>query len=131
MIRAGLLEPHASENLPARRRAHRQHHRGRLEREVGTQSRRIDALPAEQVGLSCPSHPRGLAAIGGIYQRSDLLDIAFMGGFNDHGALILLAVQCAVEQAGVRGLIEGRKIAYEVVPDNRTGSPRLKNLKPT
>jgi len=35
----------------------------------------------------------------------------------------LLAVQRAVEQAGVRGLIEGRKIAYEVVPDNRTGSP--------
>jgi hypothetical protein len=39
-----------------------------------------------------------------------------MGGFNDHGALILLGVQRAVEQAGVRDLIEGRKIAYEVVP---------------
>jgi hypothetical protein len=49
-----------------------------------------------------------------------------MGGFNDHGALILLALQRAVEQAGVRDLIEGWKIAYEVVPDNRTGSPPLK-----
>jgi len=126
-----LLEPHASENLLARRRAHRQHHRGRLEREVGTQTRRIDALPAEQVRLSCPSHPRGLAAIGGIYQRSDLLDIAFTGGFNDHGALILLAVKRAVEQAGVGDLIEGRKIAYEVVPDNRTDKSPAENLKPT
>jgi cold shock CspA family protein len=53
-----------------------------------------------------------------------------MGGFNDHGALILLAVQRGVEQAGVRDLIEGRKIAYEVVRDNRTGSPRAENLKP-
>jgi cold shock protein len=36
----------------------------------------------------------------------------------------------AVERAGMRDLIEGQKIAYEVVPDKRTGKSSADNLKP-
>ena len=35
----------------------------------------------------------------------------------------------AVERAGMRDLIEGQKIAYEVVPDKRTGKSSADNLK--
>ena len=35
-----------------------------------------------------------------------------------------------VERAGMRDLNEGQKIAYEVVPDKRTGKSSAENLKP-
>ena len=35
----------------------------------------------------------------------------------------------AVERAGLRGLNEGQKIAYEIVPDKRTGKSSAENLK--
>jgi CspA family cold shock protein len=35
----------------------------------------------------------------------------------------------AVERAGLRGLNEGQKIAYEVVADKRTGKSSADNLK--
>ena len=37
----------------------------------------------------------------------------------------------AVERAGLRGLNEGQKIAYEVVADKRTGKSSAENLKPS
>ena len=36
----------------------------------------------------------------------------------------------AVERAGLCGLNEGQKIAYEIVPDKRTGKSSADNLKP-
>jgi CspA family cold shock protein len=36
----------------------------------------------------------------------------------------------AVERAGLQNLNEGQKIAYEVVPDRRTGKSSADNLKP-
>ena len=36
----------------------------------------------------------------------------------------------AVEWAGLHGLNEGQKIAYEIVPDKRTGKSSAENLKP-
>ena len=36
----------------------------------------------------------------------------------------------AVERAGLHDLHEGQKIAYEVVPDRRTGKSSADNLKP-
>ncbi len=36
----------------------------------------------------------------------------------------------AVERAGLRGLNEGQKIAYEIVADKRTGKSSAENLKP-
>ena len=36
----------------------------------------------------------------------------------------------AVERAGLHGLNEGQKIAYEVVADKRTGKSAAENLKP-
>ena len=36
----------------------------------------------------------------------------------------------AVERAGMRDLIEGQKIAYEVVADKRSGKSSAENLKP-
>ena len=36
----------------------------------------------------------------------------------------------AVERAGLRGLNEGQNIAYEIVPDKRTGKSAAENLKP-
>ena len=36
----------------------------------------------------------------------------------------------AVERAGLRGLNEGQKIAYEVVADKRNGKSSADNLKP-
>ena len=36
----------------------------------------------------------------------------------------------AVERAGLRGLNEGQKIAYEVVADKRSGKSSADNLKP-
>ncbi len=36
----------------------------------------------------------------------------------------------AVERAGLHGLNEGQKIAYEIVADKRTGKSSADNLKP-
>ena len=36
----------------------------------------------------------------------------------------------AVERAGLHGLNEGQKIAYEVVADKRAGKSSAENLKP-
>jgi len=36
----------------------------------------------------------------------------------------------AVERAGLRGLNEGQKIAYEIVADKRSGKSSADNLKP-
>ena len=36
----------------------------------------------------------------------------------------------AVERAGLHDLHDGQKIAYEVVPDRRTGKSSADNLKP-
>ena len=36
----------------------------------------------------------------------------------------------AVEQAGMRDLNEGQKIAYEIVADKRSGKSSADNLKP-
>jgi CspA family cold shock protein len=36
----------------------------------------------------------------------------------------------AVERAGLRGLNEGEKIAYEIVADKRSGKSSADNLKP-
>jgi CspA family cold shock protein len=36
----------------------------------------------------------------------------------------------AVERAGLHGLNEGQKIAYEIVADKRTGKSSAENLKP-
>jgi CspA family cold shock protein len=36
----------------------------------------------------------------------------------------------AVERAGLSGLNEGQKIAYEIVADKRTGKSSVDNLKP-
>jgi cold shock protein len=36
----------------------------------------------------------------------------------------------AVERAGIRDLVEGQKIAYEIVVDKRSGKSSAENLKP-
>ncbi len=45
------------------------------------------------------------------------------------GADVFLHVG-AVERAGLRGLNEGQKIAYEIVADKRTGKSSAENLNP-
>lgn len=35
----------------------------------------------------------------------------------------------AVERAGMRGLTEGRKVSFEIVPDRRTGKAAADNLQ--
>jgi cold shock protein len=35
----------------------------------------------------------------------------------------------AVERAGMRGLVEGQKVSYEIVADRRTGKSSADNLK--
>jgi CspA family cold shock protein len=36
----------------------------------------------------------------------------------------------AVEQAGLNHLVEGQRVEFELVADQRTGKPAAKNLKP-
>ncbi len=48
----------------------------------------------------------------------------------DAGGADVFVHASAVERAGLRGLNEGQKIAYEVVPDKRTGKASAQNLKP-
>jgi cold shock protein len=35
----------------------------------------------------------------------------------------------AVERAGMRGLVEGQKVSYEIVADRRTGKSSAENLR--
>jgi CspA family cold shock protein len=48
----------------------------------------------------------------------------------DGGGADVFVHASAVERAGLRGLNEGQKIAYEIVPDKRTGKSSAQNLKP-
>ena len=48
----------------------------------------------------------------------------------DAGGTDAFVHNSAVERAGLQNLNEGRKIAYEVVPDRRTGKFSADNLKP-
>jgi cold shock protein len=41
-----------------------------------------------------------------------------------------LSISARVERAGISGLNEGQKIAYEIVADKRTGKSSADNLKP-
>ena len=47
----------------------------------------------------------------------------------DGGADVFVHVS-AVERSGLHGLNEGQKIAYEIVPDKRSGKSSAENLKP-
>jgi CspA family cold shock protein len=40
------------------------------------------------------------------------------------------SISARVERAGISGLNEGQKIAYEIVADKRTGKSSADNLKP-
>ena len=48
----------------------------------------------------------------------------------DAGGVDVFVHISAVERAGLRGLNEGQKIAYEIVADKRTGKSSADNLKP-
>ncbi len=48
----------------------------------------------------------------------------------DAGGADVFVHVSAVERSGLHGLNEGQKIAYEVVPDKRTGKSSAENLKP-
>jgi len=48
----------------------------------------------------------------------------------DAGGADVFVHVSAVERAGLHGLNEGQKIAYEIVPDKRTGKSSAENLKP-
>jgi CspA family cold shock protein len=48
----------------------------------------------------------------------------------DEGGKDVFVHVSAVEQAGMRHLQEGQKIAYEVVADRRTGKSSASNLRP-
>ena len=53
------------------------------------------------------------------------------GSFNpDAGGVDVFVHISAVERAGISGLNEGQKIAYEIVADKRTGKSSADNLKP-
>ena len=47
----------------------------------------------------------------------------------DGGGADIFVHISAVERAGLQNLNEGQKIAYEVVPDRRTGKSSADNLK--
>ena len=48
----------------------------------------------------------------------------------DDGSKDVFVHISAVERAGMSGLNEGQKIAYEIVPDKRSGKSSADNLKP-
>ena len=48
----------------------------------------------------------------------------------DAGGADVFVHVSAVERAGLHGLNEGQKIAYEIVADKRTGKSSADNLKP-
>ena len=51
-------------------------------------------------------------------------------GQPDAGGADVFVHISAVERAGLHGLNEGQKIAYEIVADKRTGKSSAENLKP-
>jgi CspA family cold shock protein len=53
------------------------------------------------------------------------------GSFNPMPAVSTCSsISARVERAGISGLNEGQKIAYEIVADKRTGKSSADNLKP-
>jgi CspA family cold shock protein len=53
------------------------------------------------------------------------------GSFNPMPAVSTFSsISTRVERAGISGLNEGQKIAYEIVADKRTGKSSADNLKP-
>jgi cold shock protein len=49
----------------------------------------------------------------------------------DAGGVDVFVHISAVERAGLSGLNEGQKIAFEIVADKRTGKSSADNLKPS
>ena len=47
----------------------------------------------------------------------------------DDGGKDVFVHVSAVERAGMRGLIEGQKVSYEIVADRRSGKSSADNLK--
>ena len=47
----------------------------------------------------------------------------------DDGSKDVFVHISAVERAGMRGLVEGQKVSYEIVADRRTGKSSADNLK--
>jgi cold shock protein len=47
----------------------------------------------------------------------------------DDGGKDVFVHVSAVERAGMRGLVEGQKVSYEIVADRRTGKSSADNLK--
>jgi CspA family cold shock protein len=47
----------------------------------------------------------------------------------DNGSTDVFVHASAVERAGMRGLVEGQKIQYDVVKDNRSGKSAADNLR--
>ena len=47
----------------------------------------------------------------------------------DHGGKDVFVHASALERAGMRGLVEGQKISYEVEADRRTGKESATNLQ--
>jgi CspA family cold shock protein len=47
----------------------------------------------------------------------------------DDGSKDVFVHATALEQAGMRGLVEGQKIAFDVQEDRRSGKPAAANLK--
>jgi CspA family cold shock protein len=48
----------------------------------------------------------------------------------DNGSTDVFVHASAVERAGMRSLVEGQKIQYDVVRDNRSGKSAADNLQP-
>jgi CspA family cold shock protein len=48
----------------------------------------------------------------------------------DEGGADVFVHISAVERAGLNGLVEGQKIAYEIIADRRSGKSSAGNLKP-
>jgi cold shock protein len=47
----------------------------------------------------------------------------------DDGSKDVFVHVSAVERAGMRGLVEGQKVSYEIVADRKTGKSSADNLK--
>jgi CspA family cold shock protein len=48
----------------------------------------------------------------------------------DNGSTDVFVHASAVERAGMRSLVEGQKIQYDIVKDNRSGKSSADNLQP-
>jgi len=47
----------------------------------------------------------------------------------DDGATDVFVHVSAVERAGIRSLVEGQKVEFDIVRDNRSGKPSADNLR--